>query len=260
LEQPTTLARHPQTAGSSLTDAQWSAVADAVALAARPGASRSAPKHLAGGGVAPTGWRLRLALGDLGLRLQPGKPQRPYIVANDSHRHARGDDTSASSPLRTPDGHPPRVWGRHSRTSFRRPGANRPRELRCRGFASVPPNRRRAVRADTGRVRWDLLGTAARRACHRGARPAAGRHQVRGRGERRAGRAPAKAERLRRIGLGWRLGTRRGGMPLTRTGATETAGALAGGPAGAAACGIPSGFVVHAVLPRSRALRPSRCQ
>jgi hypothetical protein len=83
LEQPTTLARHPQTAGSSLTDAQWSAVADAVALAARPGASRSAPKHLAGGGVAPTGLEASLPLGDLGLRLQPGKPQRPYIVAND---------------------------------------------------------------------------------------------------------------------------------------------------------------------------------
>jgi hypothetical protein len=177
----------------------------------------------------PPGWRLRLPLGDLGLRLQPGKPQRPYIVANDSHRHARGDDTSVSSPLWTPDGHPHACGDDTLAPPLDGQGRTDPASCGgCHGFASVPPNRRRAVRADTGRVRWGLLGTVARRACHRGARPAAGRHQVRGRGGRRAGRAPAKAERLRRIGLGWRLGTRRGGMPLTRTGTTETAGALAG--------------------------------
>jgi hypothetical protein len=37
----------------------------------------------------------------------------------------------------------------------------------------------------------------------------------------------SKAELLCRLGLGWRLGTGRGGAPLTRRGATETAGDLA---------------------------------
>jgi hypothetical protein len=101
------------------------------------------------------------------------------------------------------------------------------------GFASVPPNPRRAVCAGEGRAQWPCPSLRPDEPTTDVLEQLTGATRIAVVvGGELAGLLP-KAKLLRRIDLGWRLGTGRGGAPLTRTGATETA---AGDLAGAAGC------------------------